>query len=142
MNEYDTLLKPLSESGSMGNSNMTFFINFLNKLEGYKTRLKNLHWAAPAMNIHVKLDEMLDIVSDYQDEIAEEAMGIYNQMAPNVLNAIPCECTDPVVLLETLRKETTSFYMSLGSYVGLKSETETFIHNINKYIFLFRLCKG
>ena len=29
-----------------------FFINFLNRLEGWKTKCKNLHWAAPKKNIH------------------------------------------------------------------------------------------
>ena len=36
-----------------------FFINFINKLEGYKTKCKNLHWAAPKKNIHVYLDDFL-----------------------------------------------------------------------------------
>ena len=29
------------------------FIDFICKLEGYKTRCKNLHWAAPKNNMHV-----------------------------------------------------------------------------------------
>jgi hypothetical protein len=56
---------------------MQMFIDFINVLEGYKTRIKNLHWAAEAMNIHLRLDEMLGVVSDYEDSIAEESMGIF-----------------------------------------------------------------
>ena len=37
------------------NSGSKFFIEFLNKLEGWKTKCKNLHWAAPKKNIHVYL---------------------------------------------------------------------------------------
>ena len=40
------------------------FIEFLNKLEGWKTKCKNLHWAAPKKNIHQYLDEFLSILSD------------------------------------------------------------------------------
>ena len=39
-----------------------FFINFLNRLEGWKTKCKNLHWSAPKKNIHVYLDEFLEIL--------------------------------------------------------------------------------
>lgn len=28
-------------------SGSDLFINFINKLEGYKTKCKNLHWSAP-----------------------------------------------------------------------------------------------
>ena len=31
-----------------------FFISFLNQLEGWKTKCKNLHWAAPKKNILMK----------------------------------------------------------------------------------------
>ena len=55
-----------------------FFINFINKLEGFKTKCKNLHWSAPKKNIHVYLDEFLDVISDYQDSIAEDA-GLTNE---------------------------------------------------------------
>ena len=51
-----------------------FFINFINKLEGYKTKCKNLHWAAPKKNIHVYLDDFLEKVKDFQDILAEGYM--------------------------------------------------------------------
>lgn len=57
-----------------------FFINFLNQLEGWKTKCKNLHWAAPKKNIHVYLDEFLSILSSYQDSLAEGYMGILGKM--------------------------------------------------------------
>ncbi len=145
MNEFDTLLTPLSESGIPNNSNMSYFIKYLNILEGFKTKIKNLHWAAFAMNIHVRLDELLEIVSDFQDSVAEESMGIHGQLGPNVISGTPCECVDPLAMLESLKQKTVTFYKGLGDkvdYVGIKSETETFIHELNKYLYLFRLCKG
>lgn len=69
----DSLFTPMEEERE--NTSLTgsqFFINFLNQLEGWKTKCKNLHWAAPKKNIHVYLDEFLGILSDYQDSLAEE----------------------------------------------------------------------
>lgn len=61
----------------------SFFVEFLNKLEGYKTKCKNLHWAAPKKNIHVYLDDFLSIVSDYQDSLAEDYQGILGHIRRN-----------------------------------------------------------
>ena len=49
---------------------------FLNQLESYKTKFKNLHWSAVNDTIHVRIDGLLDELGDFQDEIAEVAMGI------------------------------------------------------------------
>lgn len=121
------------------------FIQYISMLEGYKTKAKNLHWAAPAMNIHERLDEFLEIMSDYQDSIAEECQGIYGQFGPNDIKGISIEDTDGSMMLHSLLPKVENFYESLPSdkvNAGLRSETETFIHNINKYKYLFRLCKG
>ena len=66
----DEMFKPSQELNPS-----QFFISFINLLEGWKTKCKNLHWAAPKKNIHVYLDEFLGIISDYQDGLAEEYQG-------------------------------------------------------------------
>ena len=53
MFEEDNLFTPMESSRSTEVSGSQFFINFLNQLEGWKTKCKNLHWAAPKKNIHV-----------------------------------------------------------------------------------------
>ena len=54
----DNLLTPIIENKDKSSEliGAQFFINFINKLEGFKTKCKNLHWAAPKKNIHVYLD--------------------------------------------------------------------------------------
>lgn len=32
------------------------FLNYINKLEGWKTKCKNLHWSASDLNTHLTLD--------------------------------------------------------------------------------------
>lgn len=118
-------------------------IEFLNLLEGYKTRCKNLHWAAPNRGIHKYLDEFLVILQDYQDGLAEGYMGIAGQLSSNTLIGItiPAENAEQFILL--LRSDVLSFYDQIPDsavYKGIASECETFIQNINQYKYLFSLC--
>lgn len=123
--------------------NTQLFIGFLNRLEGWKTKCKNLHWSAPKKNIHVYLDEFLDVLSDYQDGLAEGYQGILGKMQPNAIKGIPSETLNALDFIAEVRKETISFYDKLPQetiYKGITSECETFIQNINKYKYLFELC--
>ena len=120
-----------------------FFINFLNQLEGWKTKCKNLHWSAPKKNIHVYLDEFLSILSDYQDGLAEGYQGILGKMAPNAIKGISSDTLNATDFIQEVKLGTLKFYESIPQgtvYKGITSECETFIQNINKYIYLFSLC--
>ena len=55
---------------------------FLSKLEGFKTRCKNLHWAAPKNDVHIRLDEFLEYIDAFEDSIAEGTMGIIGKNRP------------------------------------------------------------
>lgn len=145
MYQDDMLLTPLEvnkqEDPSMNLSE--FFINFLNRLEGWKTKCKNLHWAAPKKNIHVYLDEFLDVLSDYQDGLAEGYMGILGKMQPNAIKGVPSDSLNAVDFINEVRGATIIFYDKIPQetiYKGIASECETFIQNINKYKYLFELC--
>lgn len=138
----DSLLKTIDVSTDINITGAKFFINFLNQLEGWKTKCKNLHWAAPKKNIHVYLDEFLDIISDFQDSIAEDYQGILGHMSPNVIHGLSCESLNAIEFIKEVSIKTKEFYNRIPSdvdYVGIKSETETFIHNIFKYKYLFEL---
>ena len=120
-----------------------FFINFINKLEGFKTKCKNLHWSAPKKNIHVYLDDFLSVISDYQDSIAEDYQGILGHMQPNVIKGVPSDALNALDFISQVKAATISFYDNIPQksiYSGISSECETFIQNINKYDYLFHLC--
>lgn len=119
------------------------FLCFICRLEGWKTKCKNLHWAAPKKNIHVYLDEFLDILSDYQDGLAEGYMGILGQMGPNDVCGTPTSVSDAMSFIKEVKQCTCEWYSKLPQdpiYKGIASECETFIQNINKYDYLFSLC--
>lgn len=124
-------------------SSTDIYIEFLCRLEGWKTKCKNLHWSAPNNNIHTRLDELLDELNEYQDALAEDYMGINGRVRPDILNGISSDKLDAMSLIDEIISTTFSFYNSIEScacYSGIKSETETFIHNLNKIKYLFSLC--
>lgn len=119
------------------------YIMFLCKIEGWKTKCKNLHWAAPNDTIHRRLDDLNEILSDYQDTLAEDYMGIYGKVRPDILNGIPSDKLDAMSFVDEVISATLAFYESIettSNCSGIKSETETFIHNLNKIKYLFSLC--
>lgn len=141
----DILLTPL-EVNKTENTDITpssLFANFVSRIEGWKAKCKNLHWAAPKKNIHVYLDEFLEVLSEYQDSLAEEYQGLLGHMQPNTVNAITSNTLNAIDFISEVKNYTFKFYESIPegtSYVGIKSECETFIHNILKYKYLFELC--
>lgn len=145
MYEDNMLLTPIevNKQDDLKKSPYEVFIGFINRIEGWKTKCKNLHWAAPKKNIHVYLDEFLDILNEYQDGLAEGYMGILGKMQPNVVKGIPSESLNAIDFINEVRKATVEFYDRIPQetiYKGIASECETFIHNINKYKYLFELC--
>jgi len=121
------------------------FVEFICRIEGWKTRCKNLHWAAPRKNIHEYLDDFLGILSDYQDSIAEGFMGISSQLKPLEINGINCACPSANEFIDEVSKYTEAFYKMIPvgtEWKGITSETETFIQNIKKYDYLFSLCNN
>lgn len=124
------------------------FLDFINKLEGWKTKCKNLHWAAPkeGNNVHERLDEFLKVISDYQDTVAEGIMGVLGvHLGPNDVAGNPGNAATAQQLVDEVKAGTIAYYSRIPNdplYAGLKSECETFIQNVNKYDYLFSLCKG
>lgn len=133
------------------NSVQNFFIDYINFLEAAKTFCKSLHWGAENLSLsskasaHKYLDGLYDIISEYEDTIAEVSQGIYGTFPMITGKQIPIEKPlDIFSLIDLLKKNIFDFYKGLPDeveMVGMKSETETFIKNIQKYTYLFNLCK-
>ena len=138
------LIPRLQNGGQV--SGLKPFLDFICKLEGWKTKCKNLHWAAPKKNVHVYLDEFLEVISDYQDTVAEGIMGVLSvHLGPNDVKGDPGNTQTAQQFVDEVKAGTLSFYKQIPEnplYAGLKSECETFIQNVNKYDYLFSLCDG
>ena len=56
----------------------------INRLQSYKTAIKNLHWSAKNMSEHKLWDEIADTVADTQDEV-EKLHKVYSVIS-NLMN--------------------------------------------------------
>ena len=125
---------------------LQFFINYINILEGVKSKIKNLHWAATKLpnsdkrGAHLYLDDYLDTVGEFQDNVAEDAMSILGIMPVDCIQGVGFPATNTADLISYVLEKTTDFYNNTPAgaiYKGLTSETEQFIHesNVTKYRF-------
>lgn len=117
-------------------------IDYINYIEGIKTTLKNTHWSSKNNSEHVRMDEFADIVSEFEDKISEEFQGIEGQIQDNQVQPKEYTFTNVETLLNNIKDETLTIYKNLQDdieYIGICSEIESFIHDINKYKYLFRL---
>lgn len=127
-----------------------FFSTFISLLEGAKTICKAQHWGAKDLPVddkrgtHIYLDDFLEIISDYQDTISESCQGILGTFLnqENIKGSFDKEINTPIELIDTLLPNVKYFYEKLPKdfiYIGIKSETETFVKDLIKYRYLFNL---
>ena len=70
-------------------------------------------------------------------------MGILGRLDQLAINGTPCKASNAIDFIREVKDGTCEFYDKISNsteYVGIKSECETLIQNINKYIYLFNLC--
>ena len=103
-------------------------INFINRLEGYQTRWKELHWSAPSISYHKLCDEIRGILSDYEDSVAEDAQGMYDRIKVGEINPVLPKSTTAIGLLSEIRADIANMKLEWGSpmYTGLINETDDF----------------
>ena len=126
-----------------------FFHSFVNVLEGIKTQVKNVHWASLQLpnsdkrGAHLYLDDFLEVVEDFQDKVAECAMGITGvSFKMNTVHGTYFEASCTKELMDYVQRKALEFYDAIPKTsicAGIKSETEVFILNINQYVFRFKL---
>ena len=117
-------------------------LNYINKLQSYKTAIKNLHWSSKKMSEHKLLDDIADSVADNQDEIAEIAQGIFGKIKNNELKPKRYKIVDSKKMLDDILKDTQSFYATINgkNLIGLRSVVENFIGELNKFKYLIVMC--
>lgn len=118
-------------------------MKYINQLEGFKTAIKNQHWASANMSMHKLFDDIADSVSDIQDTVSEECQGIHGRINKNELKPISYTINGEQKFLDDMLKASNEFYDSIkegDEYIGVRSEMETFIGEISKFKYLMDLC--
>lgn len=117
-----------------------FILDYICYLEGSKTAIKSLHWYANSLSQHKLCDDIASSISDIQDTIAEIEQSISGNLPFNKLSGRKIQIKNLKTFLENLLSVSKTFYKKLDrkgvDYVGMKSECETFIGSLQKFIYL------
>ena len=115
---------------------------YINKLQAYKTAIKNIHWSSNNMSEHKLFDDIEDAVAEVQDEIAEVAQGVYERLKLNDLKPRRYNISTSKKMLQDLLNDTQQFLTTLRSkeLVGVKSTVEAFIGKLNQFKYLLDFC--
>lgn len=117
-----------------------YILDFICQLEGFKSSIKALHWAANSLSQHQLCDDIAKTISDYQDKVSEVEQSISGKFPLNKLNPIKCETTGLKEFVETVINSVKSFYSKLKNegdeYIGMRSDTEAVLSDLQRQLYL------
>lgn len=89
------------------------FNQYLNFIEGAKTRLKNIHWGEKDNSKHIYLDDLSDEVSDFEDKIAEAGQSGFGRFKDGEVQGDEIEESDPIKICQMIFDRTVGFRKEL-----------------------------
>ena len=117
-----------------------YILDFICKLEGYKTGIKQLHWGANSLSQHQLCDDIASTISDYQDKVAEVEQSISGKLPLNNLKGTAYTVKNLKSFVEDVIKSTNDFYSKLkkegDKYIGMRSDTEAFLSDMQRQLYL------
>lgn len=115
-------------------------LSFVNKLEGYKTAIKELHWDADNMSQHELCDKIADSIAEFQDTVSEVEQSITGKLAIGNLKPVSYKVTSLKKFVEDVLDATNTFYKSLedegDTYTGMRSDCESFLSDMQRNLYL------
>ena len=71
-----------------------YLLSIENRLHGYHTRLKELHFSAPSYSLHKIIDEFDEKLQEFDDTIMEDAQSIFGVIQPGMIQPVLPEETE------------------------------------------------
>ena len=99
-------------------------VEVLGKIEGHKTRLKELHWSSPSRSMHVIIDDFSSELAEFEDALAENSIALLDFVYPGDLSPELPEETDFESDLEAIREDLEMW----------KNEINEKIDEVNNYL--------
>ena len=124
--------------------NINKLIELINKIEGFQTRLKELHWNTGPISIHKLIDEFQDELGEFEDAVVENAVPFVGFFEPGTLNPTLPEESSFSDVLEGIRGLVISYKREIGDslmWSGSISIIDDFLSTINKFIYLVKIEK-
>lgn len=122
-----------------------FFVEIENRVQGYGTRLKELHWSAPSISIHKLIDDFCDEFASFNDTMIEYLIPLHGTIRPGELNPVLPVELEFESLLESIRGMLSQIKKQIGDsmmYSGISSLVDDFYITVNKNIYLTQIGKG
>jgi hypothetical protein len=105
-----------------------------------ETAIKQLHWDANSLPQHQLCDDIAELISEYQDKVAEVEQSISGRLPLNNLKGTPYKVTSLKKFVEDVISGTNSFYSKLknegNKYIGMRSDTEAFLSDLQRQLYL------
>lgn len=115
-------------------------LTFVNKLEGYKTAIKQLHWDAKNMSQHELCDDIAESIAEFQDTVSEVEQSISGKLKVNSLNPTEYKIKNLKAFVEDVLDATNTFYKEVkdmgDTYVGMASDCESFLSDMQRKLYL------
>lgn len=121
-----------------------YLLSIENRLHGYHTRLKELHYSAPSYSLHKIIDKFDEELQEFDDTIMEDAQSIFGVIQPGMIQPILPEETEIESLLRGVRGMLAEMKDNLLEklYTGIINTVDEFWATINKTIYLVRIAKN
>lgn len=138
-------MTPAVQDGALDNkySAAQTVLAYIKYLEGYRIRLREMHWAALKSNMHKNTDDLMSFLEGKEDAIAEDAQGLlgFRIQVGDVVPTMPSTGKDFTALLDEILSVTVSTKNMLSSasddrMAGLLSLFDEIIHEVSKMIYL------
>lgn len=117
-----------------------FILDYLCRIEAYKTALKSLHWDSKSLSQHELCDKIADSIADFQDFVAEIEQSLSGNLPLNRLSASRYKVRNLKQFIADVILTTTKFYNRLkrrgDDYIGMRSECESFLAQMQRYNYL------
>lgn len=124
--------------------NNKFMVNVENKIQGFSTRIKELHFSAKTISIHKIVDEFDSEFKKFEDDLMENSQALWGFIEVGELSPILPDSMDFESLLEDIRgllvnikKEANDNMM----WTGIINLVDDFFTTVNKYIYLIKIAK-
>lgn len=115
-----------------------FIMSLENRLHGYHTRLKELHFSAPSMAEHKLIDDFDEDLLKFDDEVMEDAQAIFGRIGVGMIQPILPKAKNFEDLLIEIRADLVKIKDTLTEkmYTGIINVVDDFFHTVNKTIYL------
>ena len=133
---------PRPVSGDVDDTRECAVLDLVRFLEGARIRFRELHWEAEKNSEHKLTDDIISSLESYEDEIAEDFMGIigYRIKVGQLIPLMPKSTTTSGCIEETLQwcREVKRLLSSEGgeSYDGIVNILDDIHHYLKKAKYL------